>query len=116
MNYCSRCGNKIEEGASFCPNCGIDLNNFNYNASTPAPKKMNGLCIVGFICSFVFVILGLILSIIGYNEAKKSGEDGKEFAMAGIIISAAKLILFLVILILIFSVWSALPAMPYMGY
>ncbi len=29
--YCSKCGNEVEEGTSFCPKCGEKLNKENYS-------------------------------------------------------------------------------------
>jgi len=51
-------------------------------------KSTNGLAIAGFVCSFFFQILGLIFSIIGLVQIKKTGENGKGLAIAGIIISS----------------------------
>lgn len=53
------------------------------------PQKTSGMAIAGFVLSFLFSLLGLIFSIIGYNECKKSGGTigGQGLALAGIIIS-----------------------------
>ena len=51
-------------------------------------KKLNEMCIAGIICSFFIPILGLILSIIGLNQAKKKNEDGNTLAIVGIIVGA----------------------------
>ena len=71
-------------------------------ASTPS----NGLAIAGFICSLIFVpiglgtlsaIAGLILSIMGLNSAKKLPENkGHGLALAGTIISAVRIALILI--------------------
>jgi Na+/melibiose symporter-like transporter len=55
----------------------------------PVVPKTSGMAIAGFILSFVCSLLGLIFSIIGYNEVKKSNGavTGGGLAMAGIIIS-----------------------------
>lgn len=49
----------------------------------------SGMAIAGFICSFLCWPLGLIFSIIGYNQVKNSGgmKTGSGLAIAGIIIS-----------------------------
>ena len=49
-------------------------------------KKTNTLTIIGFILSFILGILGLIVSVIALLKIKKTGEKGKELAIAGIII------------------------------
>lgn len=75
------------------------------NATTPA--KRSGLSVAGFICSlFGFItcgitsIIGLILSIIGLNDSKKKGQtDG--LAIAGIVISAIPIVLFVLIIFIV---------------
>lgn len=53
--------------------------------------QMNGLAIGGFVCSFLgcISIVGLILSIVAYNQIKQSQgqQKGEGLALAGIIIS-----------------------------
>lgn len=58
----------------------------------PQKKENNGMAIAGFILSFLFPIVGLILSIISYDNSKKMGEPNK-LALAGIIISICSLVL-----------------------
>lgn len=59
------------------------------------PTRTSGLAIAGFVCSFFCGLLGLILSILGRNECKRSngtiGGDG--LALAGIIISSVSLVI-----------------------
>ncbi len=52
------------------------------------PKKTNGLCIAGLICSFLIAPLGLILSIIGVIQTKKNNEDGRVMGIIGIVVGA----------------------------
>lgn len=52
----------------------------------------SSLCIAGFIVSFVSGIIGLILSLIGIRKCNKEGLRGKGFGIAGVTISAIKLI------------------------
>ncbi|RYQ12146.1 peptidyl-prolyl cis-trans isomerase [Bifidobacterium pseudolongum subsp. globosum] len=61
--------------------------------------RWNGMAIAGFVCSFFFSIVGLVLSIIGYNQTKKTGEKGKELALAGIIISGLSIVMTVVMII-----------------
>ncbi|RYP98265.1 peptidyl-prolyl cis-trans isomerase [Bifidobacterium pseudolongum subsp. globosum] len=61
--------------------------------------RWNGMAIAGFVCSFLFSIVGLVLSIIGYNQTKKTGEKGKELALAGIIISGLSIVMTIVMII-----------------
>ncbi len=48
--------------------------------------KTNTLAIVGFILSFFLGIVGSIICIVALSKIKKTGEKGKGFAIAGIII------------------------------
>ena len=59
------------------------------------PTRTSGLAIAGFVCSFFCGLLGLILSIMGRNECKRSNGTvgGEGFALAGIIISSISLAL-----------------------
>jgi type II secretory pathway pseudopilin PulG len=61
----------------------------------PVPTRTSGLAIAGFVCSFFCGIVGLILSILGRNECKRSGGTvgGDGLALAGIIISSISLAL-----------------------
>ena len=68
-----------------------------YNGGTPTPKQTNGLAIAGFILSFIFSFIGLILSIVGLVKAKDYGGSGKGLAIAGIIISIIMMILSIMI-------------------
>ena len=65
----------------------------------------NSLAITGFILSFFIPIAGLIVSIMGLKKAKQTHDNGKGFALAGIIISSIFLglsLIFTLLFILIF--------------
>ena len=59
--------------------------------------RTSGMAIAGFVLSFFscLAVLGLIFSIIGYNECKSSNGTvkGEGLALAGIIISIVMLLL-----------------------
>lgn len=58
------------------------------------PEGTNGLAVTGFVlslCGFATVItffVGLILSAMGLSQTKKTGQDGRGLALAGVIIGA----------------------------
>ena len=81
--YCRNCGAEINEDAVICMSCGVPT-------GKDAPKKeQNVLALVGFILSFFMQIAGLIFSIIAYRRCKENPElEGKNMALAGILISA----------------------------
>lgn len=66
-----------------------------YPPTVPTRTRTSGLAIAGFVCSFFCGVLGLILSILGRNECKRSGGTvgGEGLALAGIIISCVMLAL-----------------------
>lgn len=66
-----------------------------------ANQQYNGFAIAGFVCSFFTSIIGLIFSIIGLNQIKRQGGKGKGLATAGIIISVAKLGIYLLLIVMI---------------
>ena len=66
-----------------------------------ANQQCNGFAIAGFVCSFFTSIIGLIFSIIGLNQIKRQGGKGKGLAIAGIIISVAKLGIYLLLIVMI---------------
>ena len=61
----------------------------------------NTMALVGFVMSFFNGLVGLILSIIGMSQIKKTGEPGKGYALAGIIISSVSMLLGFVYWILV---------------
>ena len=83
------------------------------NYTVPASGSSNGLAISGFVCSLIFIpiglgiltaIAGLVLSILGLNNAKKlPGNKGHGLALAGAIISGVRIALILIGIIALFA-------------
>ena len=73
--------------------------------------KTNILAIVGFILSFFLGIIGSIICIVALSKIKKTGEKGKGFAIAGIVIGIVSFVV-IVALGLIFTlfVWPDVQA------
>lgn len=72
------------------------------NMYMPEPgvqTRTSGMAITGFVLSFFCGLLGLIFSLIGYNECKASNGTvgGEGLALAGIIISIVGMLLGLAI-------------------
>ena len=71
------------------------------------PTKTNGMAIAGFVCALATIctgisaILGLIFSIVGLNQIKKTGEEGKGLAIAGIVISSIFMFIGIVALVIV---------------
>jgi len=86
-----------------------------YDQNTPATTapgtagRYNVLAIVGFILAFVFALAGLVVSIIALSQIKKTGEQGKGLAIAGIVIGFVYLafIILITIFVIIVSIGAA---------
>ena len=88
MKYCSNCGKELDDKAVVCPACGVQVAPF--TQSEPKPyETLAGITIVGFVLSFIFPIVGLIVSIIAHGNAKITMDQRNlSFSRAGIIISS----------------------------
>ena len=66
-----------------------------YGVPMQMASSTSGMAIAGFVLSFLCALLGLIFSIIGYNEVKNSNgmKTGGGLALAGIIISIVNFVL-----------------------
>jgi Na+/melibiose symporter-like transporter len=58
-------------------------------------QRTSGMAIAGFVLAFFCGLLGLIFSIIGYNECKRSNGSigGEGLAVAGIVISIVSMLI-----------------------
>ena len=100
MTYCSHCGVVVLDEAVVCPKCGCPAQRV--NATTNCENKdWNGFALAGFIVSFYTVLVGLVLSIVGLCQVKRNGGNGKGFAIAGIVITTLKILLYISIWILL---------------
>ena len=94
--YCSKCGKEINDDSKFCPECGVTISNEIQQPiiiQTTEQKETCGLCIAGFIVSFVSGLAGLIISILGLKKCKKEKLGGKGLGYAGLTISIIKLVI-----------------------
>lgn len=116
--FCSNCGQKLDDNAVTCPNCGAETG-VSPAAATEQPAEQagearqqqaqqyqppresesNGFAIAGLICAFFIPILGLIFSCIGLNRSKKMNGEGKGVSIAGIVISVLAIVLVVVVII-----------------
>jgi peptidyl-prolyl cis-trans isomerase B (cyclophilin B) len=53
----------------------------------PPPRTTNALAIVSLVCAFLFAPLGIIFGHISLSQIKKTGEEGRGLAIAGLVIS-----------------------------
>lgn len=101
--YCHNCGQQVDDSATFCPNCGIQLSNFRTDTRKQGENSCT-LALVGFILSFIIAIPGLICSIIAYRKCVDEKLNGKGYALAGIIISSVSIALSFIYIIYFVSI------------
>jgi peptidyl-prolyl cis-trans isomerase B (cyclophilin B) len=75
----------------------------------PTPPPTNGLAIASLICAFVFAPLGIVFGHISLSQIKKSGEEGRGLAIAGLVISYLVTVLTIVAVLagVVFFSWMA---------
>ena len=113
--FCGNCGSRLEDNK--CPKCDVKKTTKKEEVEVVSTGKTNGLSIAGFVLSLTslllspLAILGLIFSIIGLVQINKNNEEGKGFAVAGIIVSAV--ILFFVLMFLLIILFAAMISSTY---
>lgn len=100
--HCSNCGAALGAGTSFCAACGTPVattsaapaapvqpqvyNNAPYTNAAPVAKT-NALAIVSLVLSVLcFQFIAAILGHVALGQIKRTGEQGKGMALAGVII------------------------------
>ena len=123
--FCKNCGKEIDDNAVICPNCGVATDKFTEAAPTNAQiiaKKTNVFAIVGFVLSLVAgafayintivywiaLVVALGLSITGIVWSVKRNANLKGLAIAGVVISAIDIVLWIFLLLFVFSLVGAL--------
>lgn len=128
--FCKNCGKELKDGSAFCSGCGAAVNGSaptqtappqgaQYSQQpaqpdqVPAANGENTIAIIGFVFAFLFSLVGLICSIIGYNNAKR-GAPYRGLALAGIIISIVSMVIsFIAVIIIIANFDFLISNLPY---
>jgi peptidyl-prolyl cis-trans isomerase B (cyclophilin B) len=66
----------------------------------PQPRPTNALAIVSLVCAFLFAPLGILFGHISLSQIKKTGEEGRGLAIAGLVISYLITVLTIVVVVL----------------
>jgi len=66
----------------------------------PQPQPTNSLAIVSLVCAFLFAPLGIIFGHISLSQIKRTGEEGRGLAIAGLVISYMITVLTIVVVAL----------------
>jgi uncharacterized protein YacL len=83
-----------------------------YDAGTPsygapATQKTNVLAIVSLVSAFFISIVGIITGHIALSQIKKTGEQGRGLAIAGLIIGYVGLVIGIIVAIVWFAIIGA---------
>ena len=117
MKYCVHCGKEVLDSSIVCPNCGCSVSyDEGRTAAAPQPAPMpvadsySTMSILGLVFSFLGSIIGLIISIIAYKDAKQTGsQKSMSMSKAGIIISSIELgLAVLVVIVYVIIIIAAL--------
>ena len=120
--YCRNCGTELKDSYKACFNCGTLVDSDKNSNNGNSKSNTNYFAVSGFIVSIVssalccglFNIVSLGLSIAGLATCKVYN-DGKGFAIAGIIISILPMIMIIISAIL--SIMGVVDyAVPINGY
>lgn len=102
MKYCSHCGKEVADDAFVCPGCGCKIGG-------KSESSLSGMSIAGFVLAFLMPVIGLILSIVAHNGAKRDDDErSARFSKAGIIISACIIALYVIIVVICVSCTAAI--------
>lgn len=79
-----------------------------------AQARTNTMAILSLVFAFILAPLGIVFGAIGLNQIKKTGEEGKGLAIAGLITSSIfTLIGFIYVVIAVMAVISAASSSSY---
>ncbi|MDN4615378.1 DUF4190 domain-containing protein [Leifsonia sp. F6_8S_P_1B] len=68
----------------------------------PAQPHYNTMAIIGFVLSIVVSVVGIVLSFIALSQIKRTGEQGRGLAIAGIIIGFAQVLIGIIVTVIVF--------------
>ncbi|WP_422747776.1 peptidylprolyl isomerase [Mycobacterium sp. WMMD1722] len=66
----------------------------------PAPRGTNALAIASLVCAFVFAPLGILFGHISLRQIKRTGEEGRGLAVAGLVLGYVLTVVAIVVIIL----------------
>lgn len=118
--YCHNCGKEIQDGSAYCSYCGAPQSSApHYNRADAGWDEtfrsaqqqaadydwwsLGGFALALLGIGHVWGIIGLGLSIFGFFNCRNTLKKGRGFAIAGIIIGSISAVLWLMMLVGIFS-------------
>jgi peptidyl-prolyl cis-trans isomerase B (cyclophilin B) len=75
----------------------------------PTPQPTNGMAVASLICAFLFAPLGIVFGHVSLSQIKKSGEEGRGLAIAGLVISYLVTVVSILVVVagVVFFSWIA---------
>ena len=93
--FCPFCGEELIDDARFCKSCGKKVETYqsqtagpanDYSVHPPVVEKKHTLAtVLGFICSLLFPLIGLIFGV--YLYTRKDNSNSKRYGTLMIVIS-----------------------------
>jgi hypothetical protein len=109
--FCPNCARPNPDSLAVCLACGAPLPRIGvFPGPAILPTQTSGMAVAGFVLAFLFPILGLIFSILGYRECRRGGGQvgGEGLALAGIILSSIFLVIALMMMVMLMSFMTSL--------
>ena len=91
----------------------------------PQPRPTNGMAIASLICAFLFAPLGIVFGHVSLSQIRRTGEEGRGLAIAGLVISYLLTVLAVVLVVatIVFAAlavqmtnWLGVPFRPNPNY
>lgn len=112
--FCKYCGAQLDDNAVICPHCGIPTDKFNAQPTpnnTQAAKKTNGMAIAALVVSLIGLfgggyllcippVIGLVLSILGIQQANRTNGSGRGMAIGSLIVSVISVVFWVIVWII----------------
>ena len=107
--HCTNCGNKLDSKSTFCPECGVKVENKEINISYNSTNKTNNnnglktasivLGIVGIVLGIFLSVLGFIVSLIGLILGLCALKKGKN--IIGIVLNSVAIVISIIVSVLV---------------
>lgn len=104
MAFCSGCGNQLPQNVSFCPDCGMGIQNNSIN-TVRMPRKSDGSVVSGEKSVGVAVLLSFLIPGAGTMYAGKIG-----WGLTLLILSYVLLVVVIGLFIWLYSIYDAYAA------
>lgn len=116
MRYCAHCGTAVSDDAEYCYNCGSKIEKSGAPAQNQKEDIYSVLSIIGLVFVFVFPLVGLIISLIAYNNAKTEGsKKSMELSRIGYILAIVFFCFELFVIILCVGIFGCAACTIYNG-